>query len=226
MRIVRPEILDSLAASHADAIASRRDLRLINAIMGNHRWISCELAKHSGEEARIVEAGAGDGTLGRALRERFPHLDGRYTAIDLTPRPANWPEEFTWVQADLWSPEARALLAKSTIFIANLVLHHFDNTALADLGKLLGSTRVLVLCEPARREIHVWQGRLLAPVARLNRVTRHDLHLSVRAGFRGDELPVALQLDRAGWRWQTWSTWLGAYRVVATRKDGRSVLLA
>ena len=42
-REVEPEILDGLPAGHPDAIRSRRDLRLVNALMGNQRWILKQL---------------------------------------------------------------------------------------------------------------------------------------------------------------------------------------
>ena len=216
MRIIQPEILDSIEVGDPDAIASRRDLRLINRLMGNFRWIVTELAKHLEADDRILELGAGDGTLGRRVFGRFPDLGRRYTALDLAPRPCDWPAEFGWLQADLWSREGAAAFATANVVVANLILHHFDDTRLEHLGGMLGNTRLLVLCEPARREIHVWQGRLLASVGRLNRVTRHDLPVSVRAGFRSDELLRAIRLDRAEWTWRVHSTWLGAYRVVAT----------
>jgi hypothetical protein len=48
-RTVRPEILDSLAAEDPAARRSRQDLRLINALMGNFRWVERKL--------RLKEAG-------------------------------------------------------------------------------------------------------------------------------------------------------------------------
>ena len=38
-RVVKPEILDELDGSDPRAIRSRRDLRFINLLMGNERWI-------------------------------------------------------------------------------------------------------------------------------------------------------------------------------------------
>ena len=59
------------------------------------------------------------------------------------------------------------------------------------------------------------QGRLLSALLRFSPVTRHDLLISIRAGFRGDELPRALGL--AGWTTAVSLTALGAYRLVACR---------
>jgi len=64
-RVVVPELLDSLPPDDPEAIRSRADLRLINRLMGNYRWFEKVLRSSSmiGPKARIVELGAGDGTL-------------------------------------------------------------------------------------------------------------------------------------------------------------------
>ena len=64
LRRVQPEILDDLPAEDPRAVRSRRDLRLINRLMGNHRWVLRHVAEHSG---RVVELGAGDGCLARRI---------------------------------------------------------------------------------------------------------------------------------------------------------------
>ncbi|MDA0812577.1 MAG: hypothetical protein O3C21_09350, partial [Verrucomicrobia bacterium] len=72
-RVVIPEILDSLAAADPEAIRSRADLRMINFLMGNERWILRQLRNHP-EAARkgVVEIGAGEGDLLPKLRGRGP----------------------------------------------------------------------------------------------------------------------------------------------------------
>ena len=59
---------------------------------------------------------------------------------------------------------------------------------------------------------------MLGPVFGANAVTRHDAHISIAAGFHGDELPRALGLDPQVWTWRCTSTLLGAYRMVAIRR--------
>jgi hypothetical protein len=51
----------------------------------------------------------------------------------------------------------------------------------------------------------------------INYVTREDIHTSIRAGFRGDELPELLGLDPTEWQVHTSCTPLGAYRMIAQR---------
>ena len=210
-RVLVPELLDSLPADHPDAIASRRDLRFLNAIMGNFRWLEKQLTSCSGEDATIVEIGAGDGGLARRVCGRIPGMAARYHAIDLAPQPAAWPAGATWHQTDLWSEAGAALLRRAGILVANLVLHHFDDSGLRRLGSLLTDCQAVLACEPCRREAHVWQGRLLFPF--LNKVTRHDMTVSIRAGFRGAELAEALGPQFTNPDKRASGTALGAYRV-------------
>ena len=216
-RVLVPELLDSLPADHPDAIASRRDLRFLNAVMGNFRWLEQQLASCAGSDALIVEIGAGDGGLARRVCARNPGIAARYHALDLAPQPAAWPAVATWHQADLWSEAGAALLNRAGILVANLVLHHFEDDALRQLGSLLTNCQAVLACEPCRRERHVWQGRLLFPF--LNKVTRYDMVVSIRAGFRGHELAAALGPGFAGQEIPASETPLGAYRFLLRRNS-------
>jgi hypothetical protein len=214
-RVLVPELLDSLPHDHPDAIASRRDLRRINALMGNFRWLQMQLTRCDDGRGPILEIGAGDGGLMRRICAAAPDLAPRCHALDLAPRPASWPAGATWHQTDLWSDEAADCLGGAEIVLANLVLHHFDNEDLARLGARLMRCRVLLACEPCRREFHVWQGRLLYPL--LNRVTRHDMVVSIRGGFRGRELAAGLGPGFAGAECAVVETLRGACRCQITR---------
>jgi hypothetical protein len=73
-RDVQPEWLDELPADNPGAIASRRDLRRLNACMGNAGIIARALIRACAEIApvEIVELGAGDGTLLLNIAQRLP----------------------------------------------------------------------------------------------------------------------------------------------------------
>lgn len=217
MRVIVPELLDSLPADDPGAVASRRDLRRINAVMGNFRWLQRRTAEclNEGRNDLIVEVGAGDGGLARRICSQNPARATNYHGLDFAPRPARWPTGAVWHQTDLWSGEAAELLGRATILIANMVLHHFEAASLRRLGALLTHCRTVLACEPCRREIHVWQGRLCFPF--LHRITRHDMVVSIRAGFRNDELAAAMALEPAQWRSRASETILGAYRMTAVR---------
>jgi hypothetical protein len=212
LRRVEPEILDHLPTDDPEAIRSRRELRFINGLMGNHRWLARQLRKHRQPGWRILELGAGDGTLGaRLIREKICE-PAELHALDLASRPATWPTEAAWHQHDLFAKP----LPPAEIVIANLFLHHFEPAELRRLGALLPrECRVFLASEPARRRLHLIQGRLLAAVTRFGRVTRHDMPISIHAGFLGYELPALLGLT--AWEDETSTTFFGAYRLTATR---------
>ena len=87
-REVRPELLDSLPGDDPEAVRSRRDLRLINFLMGNERWI----LRHV-DEGAVIELGAGSGDLTRRLAKR-----GQVTGLDFQEKPdgmeGEWNFEF------------------------------------------------------------------------------------------------------------------------------------
>jgi hypothetical protein len=92
-RVVEPEILDGLPANDPEARRSRRDLRLLNVLMGNERWLARQVAAHPEAAARgVVEAGAGTGSAGgpdggAVFRSR--RWTWRRARSDL-PDPVNW----------------------------------------------------------------------------------------------------------------------------------------
>ena len=55
-RVLAPEILDHLPVDHPAARRSRRDLRLANALMGNHRWLGRELRRTGRPGEAALEA--------------------------------------------------------------------------------------------------------------------------------------------------------------------------
>ncbi len=211
-RILQAELLDSLPPDHPDALHSRRDLRVLNRVMGNYRWFARVLPALLRPGEAALELGAGDGTLGVALAARGVAIDG----LDLWPRPSGWPGAREWHRADL-----RTFLeyARYTVVAGNLIFHQFNETELAALGAILRQkARAIVACEPARQRSSQALLAVLAPVFGANAVTRHDARLSVAAGFRGDELPRALGLGPEAWDIATEKTALGAFRMVATRR--------
>lgn len=199
-----------------EAVKSRADLRLINALMGNHRWLLSVLRRHGrlAPGSRVIELGAGDGTFARHLLRLAPGITCH--AIDLAPPPPDLPASCIWHQADLFD----ALPGLGTpepgdSVIANLFLHHFSDDDLHRLGERLAECPFLAFSEPRRcAHAHVL-GHALNLLG-INRVTRHDLHASIDAGFRANELALALRLDETALspRWQ--DTLLGAHRLVAT----------
>lgn len=212
LRTLQPELLDSLPPEHPDARHSRRDLRLINRVMGNHRWFASTLPRLLRPGERVVELGAGTGELGRRLAAQGIAVDG----LDFVPRPADWPATHAWHTNDIRSFGGYAAYP---VVIANLIFHHLSASELASLGATLSQTaRVVIACEPTRRAFSQRLFAWIGPVFRANHITRHDAHVSIAAGFRADELPRALGLNGAQWDCRCASTALGAYRMIASRR--------
>jgi hypothetical protein len=210
-RSLQPELLDTLPVDHPDALHNRRDLRLTNRVLGTHRWIERTLPGLLLPGERVLELGAGTGELGRRLARRGLTLGG----LDLWPRPADWPEA-NWHQEDLRTFRG---YDRYPAILGNLILHQFSDADLGAIGdQLQRGSRVIVACEPARRRISQVLYRALAPCFGANHVSLHDAHVSIAAGFRGDELPRLLGLDANVWRVRHATTLLGVYRLVAVRR--------
>lgn len=211
-RTLQPELLDSLPPTHPDARHSRRDLRLINHIMGNHRWLGRTLPALLTAGEHVLEIGAGTGELALRLAADGVRIDG----LDICPRPEIWAADCDWHNSDLRSFDG---YDRYPAVIGNLIFHQFSDEDLAELGRRLAvSARVIVACEPLRSRGHQALFATLAPIFGANRVTRHDAHVSIAAGFQGDELPRLLGLDEKNWHYSCQTTALGAYRMVAIRQ--------
>ena len=118
-RTVQPEILDSLPPDHPDALHNRRDLRVINRVMGNFRWLLRSLRSLRTEGDAVIEVGAGTGELGRLLLAQGIPVAG----LDLWPRPAGWPDARDWHTADLRAFDG---YDRYPVVVGNLILHQFS----------------------------------------------------------------------------------------------------
>lgn len=207
-RVVVPELLDSMSPDDPEAMRSRRDLRRINWLMGNDDWIGRTVRKFPEVAARgMVEIGAGDGVLCHRLRQLFPAAP--LAAYDLAPAPRDLARQVTWQQGDIFTmppPDAGGVL------IANLFLHHFEGEALVTLGRWMSSCEVIIISEPDRARLPHGLGGLMHPF--INRVTRHDMHVSIRAGFAAGEIIDLMGLDQPRRQFQETCTWRGARRVI------------
>lgn len=207
-RRVEPEILDGLAADDPAAQASRSDLRRIHFLMGNERWISSRATGWAEVAARgIVEWGAGGGELLARLARLGPAM-----GVDRVARPAGLAAEIGWRQADLMEVEVTGGL-----LVCNLVLHHFEDAALRELGRRMSGFERVVAVEPWRSRLALGWSAGMHPW--VSAVTRHDMPASIWAGFRPGELAAALGLAPERWRIAERVDWRGGLRWVACRRD-------
>lgn len=210
-RLVIPELLDHLPAEDPEAMRSRRDLRRINFLMGNDRWICRTLLRFPHAAAHgIVEMGAGDGHLCKKINTLFPN--DPLSAYDLAPRPLDIGSRVKWHQGDLFDMPPPA---DGGVRIANLFLHHFEDKYLTMIGEWCKNAELLIFCEPDRARLAHLLGGFMHPL--INRVTRHDMHVSITAGFSIGEIPRFLGLNDSEWKTEETCTWRGARRVVCSR---------
>lgn len=174
------------------AIASRRDLALINTIMRQSAIMAGVLARLPAPRI-LADLGGGDGrfllSVARRLAPRWPGVtvlicDQQDIVSDRT-RAA--------FLALGWRCEVRRgdifeTLPNADIVTANLFLHHFESSALSQLLKLVAQrASAFVACEPRRNGFSLLAARFLWTLG-CNDVTRHDAVASVRAGFNGTEV--------------------------------------
>jgi hypothetical protein len=207
MRKLTPELLDHLPHDDPGAMRSRRDLRRINFFMGNWRWILSEIPEHA--EA-ITEIGAGDGHLLPLLAKKRP--GARIAAYDLAPRPPGLPESVEWIQGDLFSQPPPA---SGGTLIANLFLHHFTDAQLAELGAWMRPFEKIIMNEPMRSKLPLLIGKIAYPL--IDPITRHDMRVSIEAGFAPGELAASLCLETNGFRFRETRSYLGSLRLVAEK---------
>jgi hypothetical protein len=195
LRVLEPELLDSLEAHDPRALRARRDLRRVNALMGNAGIVARCLGQAGTPIRRIAEIGAGDGVFMLRVLEKFKIERAEVTLVDRAAavtdstlasfRALGWRADAVAADATEW---LERLPCKLDALIANLFLHHLDARALERLLALAATrTRLFVACEPRRSALALAGSRMLWFVG-CSALTRHDAVASVRAGFGGAEL--------------------------------------
>lgn len=202
-RVVSKEVLDDLPAADPRAMRSRRDLRRVHLAMGTRTILLHALRdmpdlRRSGKRLRILELGAGDGSLMLGIAHA---LGSDWGPVDLTLLDAqhlisqetidrfakvDWSavacvtDVFEWADSkahDQWD-----------LVVTNLFLHHFEGTQLTRLvGAIAARTGRFLACEPRRGWLPLAGSHLIGALG-ANALTREDAVLSVHAGFRAREL--------------------------------------
>lgn len=211
-RVVEPELLDDLPPADSRAVSSRADLRRLNFIMGHAGILSRAFRHQLAETAlrsrplRLVELGAGDGTLLLRLARRWSArgvtaevaLIDRQNLVSATTRRAfaalHWSVECVAADVFSWLEQRSPAV---DVMLANLFLHHFpENDLAALLGLAAARTNLFLACEPRRSPLALMAARSLFLMG-CNGITRHDAVVSVRAGFAGSE--ISTLWPAAGW---------------------------
>ena len=222
-RRLETELLDVLPADAPAAMRSRRDLRLLNALMLHPGIMARRMRRHAvGSPRRIIELGAGDGSLMLRLCHRLArHWSGvNAVLVDrqdiVTPKARQAISDLGWrekrVTQDVF--DYLAVAEPADIIIANLFLHHFQPPQLTEIFKRCANlSPVLIALEPRRGMLPLVGSRLVGLLG-CNHVSRHDAVVSVRAGFRDSELS-GWWPNRKGWSFDEGTAGLWTHCFVA-----------
>ena len=240
-RVVAVEVLDGLPPHDPRAMRSRRDLRRVHWAMGTRSILlrelrAMKLARLELEPLRVLEIGAGDGSLmlgvAQALSGAWPKV--ALTLLDrqalLTPATVAAYQEAGWTAVaevgdvlDWAAPDTHVLSLSAPprwdLVVTNLFLHHFEGESLTRLLQAIAekSDRLLA-CEP-RRDWLALAGSHLTGLIGANAVTREDAVLSVHAGFAGHELSALWPSHSAPWLIQERAAGLFSHCFCAERMD-------
>ena len=194
-RATEPEQLDE-GVPEAEALRSLADLRFVNRWLGNRASLLRAVRAHLPPGGRLLDVGCGSGDVPAFL---LKHLPGPLLAVGVDVKTLHLraaPRAVRGVVADV-----RRLPFPDGAFdvvTASLFLHHFDEEALpavlAGLHRL--ARRALVVNDLHRARVPYLFGRVAFPLLFRSRVSVEDGLLSIRRGFRADELRAAFA--RAG----------------------------
>src|SRR5260221_2824850 len=199
-RRVEPEELDGLTADDPRGRRSRRDLRRVHVAMRSVSNLRRAVAalQLAAQPRRILELGAGDGTLllrfARAQRPRWNDVElTLLDRVDLVSeqthagyRELGW--QMSFLRADALEWAASRQTRSYDLCFANLFLHHFESAPLILLLRAVAAaTDAFVACEPRRSNIARAGSRLIVLLG-ASEVTRQDAVKSVAAGFHNHEL--------------------------------------
>jgi SAM-dependent methyltransferase len=233
-RRVESEELDGLPADDPRARRSRRDLQRVHRAMRSVSILvrAVSRLRLATQPLRILELGAGDGTLllrfARALRPRWSGLElTLLDRVDLLSEPTRSAyRELGWqvsvMRADVLEWAAAPHTRRYDLCCANLFLHHFDAAPLGMLLRAVASaTDAFVACEPRRSGIALMGSRLIGLLG-TNDVTREDAVKSVLAGFTGRELSAAWGRPAGDWSVDEFPAWPFTHCLAAVRSTVRS----
>jgi hypothetical protein len=203
-RIVQPEMLDTFSPADPRALRSRRDLRRVNACMGNDAIMAKALKEFFPAAPKaLVEFGAGDGNFLLHVAQKLNWKPVRATLLDRQKNVSA--ETLAAFSKHGWRAEAVVAdvfdwpASSAAVVVANLFLHHFEEERLKALLRIIcRRAKSFVAVEPRRAPLPLFFSRMLWAMG-CNDVTRHDATVSVRAGFAGGEISARWP-DRKNWR--------------------------
>jgi SAM-dependent methyltransferase len=187
-----PELLDA-GVSEEETALNLADLRLVNRFLGSRHHLLAAVRPHVGAGGRLLDVGCASGDLPGFLLD---HLAPPSVTVGLdikTSHLRGLPTPVRPVVADV-----NALPFPDRAFdvvTASLVLHHFDDEGLGRVlrGLYRLARRALVVSDLRRATIPHLFGQAAFPLLFRSPVSVHDGLVSIRRGFRPDELRRAFE---------------------------------
>jgi len=208
-RVFVPELMDDPAGDERKLVRTLRQFRWINRVVARYRSILRrdvldDMAREPDRIYRLVDVGAGGGEIAawllRAAARRGLRL--QVTAIDADPRMVRFALGRYGHTPGLEVRECNAFdlekLGETDYLFANHLLHHLTDEQIVALLRLAGRvTRRAAVFSDLERSCGSYWGFSVAALLLLHRsFARHDGRLSIRKGFRAEELHALL--NRAG----------------------------
>ncbi len=189
-RAADPEMLDR-GVPEDEALGSLQDLRFVNRWLGNGASVFRALRPYLPDCGRLLDVGSASGDLPDYV---LSHLRAPVFAVGLDVKALHFhfaPKRLRRVVADV-----RALPFPERSFdvvTASLFLHHFGERELPVLLSRLFALarRALVVNDLHRALVPYLLGRVFFPLLFRSRVSVDDGLVSIRRGFRPDELRAA-----------------------------------
>ena len=184
-RSTAPELLDA-ELPESEALKSLADLRFVNRFLGARKALVRAIAPHLPKGGSLLDVGCASGDVLAYLRARLePRLA---VGLDIKPLHLSGASQLRGVAGDV----RRLPFAERSfdVVAASLFLHHFDAPELpAVLGELARvARRAVVVCDLRRALVPYLFGRAVFPLLFETPVSVHDGLVSIRRGFRDEEL--------------------------------------
>jgi hypothetical protein len=227
-RSTAKEYLDMPDMTDDDILDSFSFIQFVNRWGGGHRGIRTALATALGSWPRerrleILDVGCGTGDMAKAVSEwgKDSGFSIRYKGIDRNSRIIKLAEARTKIegieysQGDLFD---RAL-PQADIIIASMVFHHFAGGEIEKaIGHLLTKSRHALIINDLTRSFSLYSICYLLTRFVKSEVSRNDALLSVRKGFRVEEMRTLL--DKLNIRGTIKKQFCGRFSVIIFKKPG------
>lgn len=194
------EVTDDINASEAEVVATLRDIRRANFILGGTRVVVNEvsrLTRMSEGLVTLLDVGSGTGDVARAVARTLGNRGLRVRTIGV---------EQPFILAAIARPETDDVIAGDAlalpiqdrsvdVAICSQVLHHFcDRQARILISELDRVARLgVVIGDLERDAVASVLFRAVSPMLRFHPVTVRDGLMSIERGFSGPELRALIR---------------------------------